>query len=632
MNDKRELDSEILRDFIQGKLPDHLSKCVEDCLSHDPNIFSQIDSTDDDSFIVALRQVAQGRSTSNKSTDRSQTLADSLPDVLAISPKLKNYQFTSVLKCHGQITTALAIHRHANWSDERDADRKVVVRLIKAKSPWLIEEVQRFRGEVETLRMLQHPNVVAYVESEVSDRAAFLAMQFIEGVDLAKMVAEFGPIPYGAVAFIAVHLLEALQYLEQQKVVHRDIKPSNIVLGTDGVARLIDFGLAKRISGEQDHSLTRSEYFLGTLDYISPEQAIESRQVDIRSDLYSLGCTLYTLLTGRPPFSSGNFTNPLKKVLAHAMVSPTKIQQFAPEVPSEFCDYVEKLMAKDPQNRFAHPSQALESFKQWTQPDDFEALLGKVCGLEQQLSRALWSNRLNAKKVSEQNSHTESMLPVVLRSSTWLGLTVVTLLGLGLMMYVLSGGRWLEGIHGEMGKGSAAITGSAIGMENRDYTMAGSTQALPLREGYYRSIEKNLRTKAEQTTGIIISGKIFAYTTPDKAAPGQLRRVGCLWRRLEGHPLETKGRLVYVEEPEVRGYLIVEYESSESFRATCWRGDDFTLEEALEDPSRGYFHSSIEGVWFSPDIRFAGPAIQLNSTIANDWREFIGKIAPQCLP
>lgn len=96
--------------------------------------------------------------------------------------------------------------------------------------------------------------------------------------------------------------------------------------------------------------------------------------------------------------------------------------------------------------------------------------------------------------------------------------------------------------------------------------------------------------------------------------------------------MEAEGELVYVEEPEVQGYLIVESDSPDSFRAICWRGNDFMLEEAIKDPGRGYFHSSIEGKWFSPDILFARPAIQLHPRIANDWRKFMSQIAPQCLP
>lgn len=634
MNEKRDLDSEILRDFINGKLPEQLSDYVEDYLARDPQALSKLEVTSDDSFVIALRQAAFHEKTLKRAPESRHDNSKSALDALSISPKLAGYRFAAVLKCYGQVTTALATYHHDATFSKDEFTQKLVVRLFKANPAWAKEEVERFRVEVETLKSLEHPNIVTYFDSDVTEQTAYLAMRFIEGVDLAKLVAQYGPIPYGAVAIIAMQLLEALDYLNQQQVVHRDVKPSNIVLGTDGTTRLIDFGLAKRVITEQDHSLTRSEYFLGTLDYISPEQAIESRHVDIRSDLYSLGCTLYTLLTGHPPFSSSRFTNPLKKVLAHALITPTKIQQLSPDTPAELCEVIDKFMAKDPQNRFATPKQAAALFKAWSNKAEFDALLMKVRELEGQLSYSLWATDSVKKRKAKQAPLLPPITSKFARKLTWIGMMLVLLLVIGLtttyFFRAYSRKEISYGINDQKNGGDLSITLDNLNRhENQSST---KSRALPLREGYYHALETNLRTPVEQHTGIIISGSILAYTTPDDAPPGQSRRVGCLWRRLEGHPLESEGKLIYAEEPGVQGYLIVECESSDSFRAMCWRGNDFSLEEAITNPSCGYFHSSIEGQWFSPDIRFAGPALQLHPQISDDWREFIRKVAPQCLP
>ena len=626
MNSKRELDSEILQDFLHGRLPDHLVKSVEDFLLNNPQALSQLELTEDDSFIIALRQAAQEKPQKTAQVYYAHWNSENLPDFQAISDKLAKYQFKAVLKTYGHITTALAIRY------ENDQSKKVVVRLFTAKPDRIAEEIQRFQGEAETLKSLQHPNIVRYVDSEIGHQNAFLAMEFIDGLDLSKLLAEIGPLPFGTVSAIAVQILEALQYLEQHQIVHRDIKPSNIILGNDGVVRLIDFGLAKSLSRQQDNSLTGSSYFLGTLDYISPEQAMEARKVDIRSDLYSVGCTLYTLLTGRPPFSSGGLANPLKKVLAHALLTPASIHEIAREVPIEMCDGINRLLAKDPQQRFSTPEDAQEVFKAYENPSDFQTLIARVQEIDQRIHSSLWSTDIAAKTATRAEDSTLLTILRTFKQKKLIASALALSIPLTLLGYYHFSDRMINNQDAETATPTSQ-THDATPQDDKSIAReTTNSSSLPLREGYYGAVEKNVRTLQQQTAGIIISGNIFAYTTPDRAAPGQLRRVGCLWKRLEGHALEAEGKLVYAEQPAVQGYLIVEYPSPTSFLATCWRGNDFTLEEALKDSSKGYFHSTIEGEWFSPDIQFAGPAIQLHPDIAHDWRSFIGKIAPQCLP
>ena len=141
-------------------------------------------------------------------------------------------------------------------------------------------------------------------------------------------------------------------HASQRGVVHRDIKPSNIILTPQGRAKLVDMGLARRFERGGDHGLTQSGMTLGTFDYISPEQARDPRDVDVRSDLYSLGCTLFHMLTGRPPFPGGTV---LQKLIQHQEEPPADVRTLNPEVPAELAAIITKLMAKDRDRRYQRP-------------------------------------------------------------------------------------------------------------------------------------------------------------------------------------------------------------------------------------------------------------------------------------
>jgi serine/threonine-protein kinase len=152
-------------------------------------------------------------------------------------------------------------------------------------------------------------------------------------------------------------MAEALDHAANQNVVHRDIKPSNILCTADGRAKLVDMGLARAGQLETDTcDLTASGVTLGTFDYISPEQGHDPRDADVRSDLYSLGCTMYFVLTGQAPFPEGT---PLQKLLKHAREMPIDPAKLRPDVPNELTSVLGKLLAKQPEDRYQRPSELL---------------------------------------------------------------------------------------------------------------------------------------------------------------------------------------------------------------------------------------------------------------------------------
>ena len=150
---------------------------------------------------------------------------------------------------------------------------------------------------------------------------------------IRQRVERSGPLPVAEAVDIALQIAHALVHASQRGVVHRDIKPSNIILTPQGRAKLVDMGLARRFERDGDHGLTQTGMTLGTFDYISPEQARDPRDVDVRSDLYSLGCTLFHMLTGRPPFPGGTV---LQKLIQHQEEPPADVRTMNPAVPSSW--------------------------------------------------------------------------------------------------------------------------------------------------------------------------------------------------------------------------------------------------------------------------------------------------------
>jgi serine/threonine-protein kinase len=154
-----------------------------------------------------------------------------------------------------------------------------------------------------------------------------------------------------------LQIADALLHAFQRDVVHRDIKPSNIIITTEGQAKLVDMGLARFETAEPaDHELTASGVTLGTFDYMAPEQARDSRTADIRSDIYSLGCTLFFMLAGQPPFPEGTA---LQKLLQHQAEAPPDVQQDRPDVPESLAELLDTMLAKRPEDRFQHPAELL---------------------------------------------------------------------------------------------------------------------------------------------------------------------------------------------------------------------------------------------------------------------------------
>jgi WD40 repeat protein/serine/threonine protein kinase len=255
-----------------------------------------------------------------------------------------------------------AVYKARNWK----LGRIVALKVIRKERLNNETIIRRFRREIEAAAQLSHPNIAhAYDADEVAG-THFFVMEYVEGRDLAKVVKERGPLPIAEACEYTRQAALGLQHAHERGLVHRDIKPSNLLLsavkGERTTIKLLDMGLARleRTTSEQSTTLTQEGAVMGTPDYIAPEQARDSHHADIRADLYSLGCTLYFLLTGKPPFPGGSLS---EKLLKHQLREPQLVEEVRPEVPPGVAQLVRKLMAKRPEQRYQTPAELAEALE-----------------------------------------------------------------------------------------------------------------------------------------------------------------------------------------------------------------------------------------------------------------------------
>jgi serine/threonine protein kinase len=248
-------------------------------------------------------------------------------------------------------------------------DRVVAIKVVPM-SHRRAEALRRFRMEAQSAAKLDHPNIARVFYVGETDRWSYIVFEFIEGTNLRQLVLERGPLSVDDATRFTCQVAEALQHAYERGVVHRDIKPSNILIGLDGRAKIVDMGLARTTQLDQSSAdLTASGVTLGTFDYISPEQAQDPREADVRSDVYSLGCTLYFLLTAQPPFPDGTA---LQKLLMHGTKMPEDPRCFRNDLSDALIAILRKMMAKKPKDRYQEPVDLVNDLRTLAAMDSLE--------------------------------------------------------------------------------------------------------------------------------------------------------------------------------------------------------------------------------------------------------------------
>ncbi len=241
--------------------------------------------------------------------------------------------------------------------------RRVAIKVLPKQRVDDTSYLGRFYREAEAAAALDHHNIVRAYDVDNEGGTHYLVMEYVEGRDLQRIVKEEGPMDYAAAVDYIRQAAEGLAHAHEAGLIHRDVKPANLLVDRKNVVKVLDLGLA-RFADEHKGSLTEEhdENVLGTADYLAPEQALDSHGVDARSDIYGLGCSLYYLLTGHPPFPGGTLA---QRLMRHQKQPPPKIEIDRPDVPNDLAAICMKMMAKKPEQRFRSAVEVAGVMRQW---------------------------------------------------------------------------------------------------------------------------------------------------------------------------------------------------------------------------------------------------------------------------
>lgn len=264
---------------------------------------------------------------------------------LLMQGKWKNFFLGSKYKVMDQLgaggmgTVFLCEHRYMR--------RRVAIKILPPEKNHSQHTIDRFYREAQAIARLDHPNIVRAHDIGHHGPALYIVMELVEGANFETLIQLRGALNAGRAVNYVMQAANGLQHAHDQGLVHRDVKPANLLVDGNGLVKVLDLGLA-RFSGDSSHDPSGDRGVLGTADYISPEQAVNASSADNRSDIYSLGCTLYFLLTGRPPFDGGSVA---QKLIWHQSAEPDPVHLLNPMVPVALSECVSHMMAKSPVDR-----------------------------------------------------------------------------------------------------------------------------------------------------------------------------------------------------------------------------------------------------------------------------------------
>ncbi len=250
----------------------------------------------------------------------------------------------------------------------RRLDKIVAVKVLPPDRMADPLALARFDREMRAVGRLTHPNIVQAFDAREIGGTHFLAMEYVAGMDLGDVVLNGGAMRIADACEVVRQMASGLVCAHENGLVHRDIKPSNAILTPGGQVKLLDLGLARLSGGPTNVEASRGEMTtsgtaMGTADYMAPEQATDSHTADIRADLYSLGCTLYKLLSGKPPFSGPKYKNNMEKIMGHLRDVPPPITLLRTDVTADLAAVIDRMMAKDREQRFATPQEVVDALQ-----------------------------------------------------------------------------------------------------------------------------------------------------------------------------------------------------------------------------------------------------------------------------
>ncbi|MGO9112424.1 MAG: serine/threonine-protein kinase [Thermoguttaceae bacterium] len=273
--------------------------------------------------------------------------------------------------------------------------RRVAIKVLPRQRVTDTSYLARFHREARAAASLDHPNIVRAYDVDNDGDNHYLVMEFVDGRDLQQTVKRSGRMDYATAAEYIRQAAEGLAHAHSNGLIHRDVKPANLLVDQKGVVKVLDLGLA-RFTDEDRASLTvqYDENVLGTADYLAPEQARDSHSVDLRADIYSLGCSLYFLLTGHPPFPDGTLP---QRLMAHQKQQPPSIAKERPDAPADLLEICTKMMAKKAADRYQSMSDVAEALRRWLAEHEFSGS-GRLAGGTPPIAQRLVQSGTSSKR------------------------------------------------------------------------------------------------------------------------------------------------------------------------------------------------------------------------------------------
>jgi serine/threonine protein kinase len=422
--------------------------------------------------------------------------------------QLRDYRLLRKIGEGGMGTVYEALHTRL--------ERVVALKILPPERMANAQAVARFQQEMRAAGAFDHPAIVRATDAGDVDGTHFLVMEYVEGIDLSSLSRQTGPLPVAEACALIRQAALGLEHVHERGIVHRDIKPSNLMLTPQGQVKVLDLGLA--LLQEQSASvdgLTTVGQFMGTLDYMAPEQADDSHEVDSRADIYSLGATLYKLLCGRPPYSGRNFNTPLKKFKGLALLPVPPISQHRPDLPEPLVSVIERMLSKDPHDRFQSLAEVAEALERFAAEADLEQLLKSAAGRDETHASAndgLPGAMIPVAADDSQRSLDPGPQPkgAAHRWGRWTAIVAIgllTLIAAGVTLHIATDAGELvieshvDDVEIEIRKADETV---------RDLKLQQGANRTTLRSGAYEIVLKG------QTDGLQIAGNRFTLTRGDE--------------------------------------------------------------------------------------------------------------------
>jgi serine/threonine protein kinase len=385
------LDNEQLAAYLKGALSEPEAVAVEEHLSHCETCETAVRTLDPLSDIL-LSAFCEAEVESEPFASDPQfrraveaicKLAEEEPGPAEESPQdddrpqpvtprtLGEYEIQDRLASGGMGTVYKAFHTRLN--------RVVAIKMLAESRHADAAANFRFDREIRAAGSLDHPNIVRALDAREIDGSRFLVMEFVEGMDLARLVHQYGRLPIADACELIRQAALGLQSAHEAGLVHRDIKPSNLMLTPQGQVKVLDLGLALfHAQQPTEAEMTAAGQAVGTAEYIAPEQVSDSHQVDIRADIYGLGCTLYKLLTARAPFDAPQYRTQIAKMAAHLRDPIPPIRLERRDVPETLAAVLDKMLAKSPTERYGTPDEVATALAPFCDPCDLPAVVDRA--------------------------------------------------------------------------------------------------------------------------------------------------------------------------------------------------------------------------------------------------------------